>query len=76
MAERSTTPRVVHQILATVAASDTLTAESLVGLQRSLTGQAFRPSRYGGSEQRADEFVSQICELAALDGTIKARLLY
>ncbi|MFI5511245.1 hypothetical protein ACIA48_27625 [Mycobacterium sp. NPDC051804] len=70
MAERSTAPRVVREVLAKMAASDTVTAESLVGLQRSLTGQAFRPSRYGGSEQDADEFVSQICELAALDGSL------
>lgn len=70
MADRSTAPRVVREILARMAASDTVTAESVVGLQRSLTGQALRPSRHGGSEQGADEFVSQICELAALDGSL------
>jgi 3-hydroxy-9,10-secoandrosta-1,3,5(10)-triene-9,17-dione monooxygenase len=74
MAERSTAPQVVHTILGKVAAHDELLdatpAESLVGLQGSLAGLACRPARYGGSEIGTDEFVSQVCELAALDGSL------
>ena len=74
MAEQSTAPQVVHAILGKVAAHDELldvtTTESLVGLQGSLAGLTFRPARYGGSEIGTDEFVSQVCELAALDGSL------
>lgn len=70
MAERITAPRVVREILGRVDTSDAATAESLVGLQGSLGGQSFRPARYGGSEIGDDEFVSQICEVAALDGSL------
>jgi 3-hydroxy-9,10-secoandrosta-1,3,5(10)-triene-9,17-dione monooxygenase len=71
MAERSIAPRVVRAVLATVSVNPrAVTAESLVGLQGSLTGEAFRPGRYGGSTPSADEFVSQVCELAALDGSL------
>jgi 3-hydroxy-9,10-secoandrosta-1,3,5(10)-triene-9,17-dione monooxygenase len=74
MAERNTTPRVVRAILGKVAAHDELldaaTTESLVGLQGSLAGLACRSARYGGSELGTDEFVAQVCELAALDGSL------
>ncbi len=72
MAERSTAPQVVRAILSKVAAHDADVAptESLVGLQGSLAGLACRPARYGGSEIGADEFVSQVCELAAIDGSL------
>jgi 3-hydroxy-9,10-secoandrosta-1,3,5(10)-triene-9,17-dione monooxygenase len=74
MAERSTAPQIVHAILGKVAAHDELLnatpTESLVGLQGSLAGLACRPARFGGSEIGADEFVSQVCELAALDGSL------
>lgn len=74
MAERSTTPQVIHAILGKVAAHDELLdavpTESLVGLQGSLAGLACRPARYGGLEIATDEFVSQVCELAALDGSL------
>lgn len=71
MAQRSTAPRVVRAILSTVSLNPAaLTAESLVGLQGSLIGQAHRPSRYGGSKMGTNGFVSDVCELAALDGSL------
>ena len=71
MAERSTAPHVVHAILGKVAAaSDPMPTESLVRLQGSLAGLACRPARYGGSEIGTDEFVSQVFELSALDGSL------
>ena len=71
MAQRSTAPRVVRAILGAVSLNPAvLTAESLGGLQGSLAGHALRPSRYGGAEVGSDEFVSQVCELAALDGSL------
>ena len=70
MAEQITAPRVVREILGKVTASGAVTPESLVGLQGSLAWQTFRPARYGGFEVGDDEFVSQVCELAALDGSL------
>lgn len=70
MAEQSTAPQVVLTILGKVIANSDAATESLVGLQGSLTGVAFRPTRYGGSTIGTDELVSQICELAALDGSL------
>jgi 3-hydroxy-9,10-secoandrosta-1,3,5(10)-triene-9,17-dione monooxygenase len=71
MAERSPAARVVREILGKLAAeSNAVTARSLDGLHGSLTGQAFKPAQYGGSETGTDEFVSNICELAALDGAL------
>ena len=70
MAERSAAPRVMREIVGKVAAESDVTVQSLVGLHGSLTGQAFKPARYGGSEMGTDEFVSQVCELAALDGSL------
>ena len=71
MAQRSTAPQVVRAILAEVAASSEVEpTESLVGLQGSLARLAFRPALYGRSEIGTDEFVSQVCELAAVDGSL------
>ncbi|BBZ21462.1 acyl-CoA dehydrogenase family protein [Mycolicibacterium gadium] len=71
MAERTTVPRVVTAILDKLASEDdALMAESLVGLHGSIAAHAMRPARHGGSELGADEFVSQICELASLDGSL------
>jgi 3-hydroxy-9,10-secoandrosta-1,3,5(10)-triene-9,17-dione monooxygenase len=69
MAEQTAAPRVVRDILDKLA-TDAVTAESLAGLQGSLTGQALRPGRNGGPKIGTDEFVSQVCELAALDGSL------
>lgn len=71
MAEQTTVPRVVRVILGKLASeSEGVTTESLVGLHGSIAGHAMRPARHGGSELGADEFVSQICELASLDGSL------
>lgn len=71
MAEQTTVPRVVRAILDKLAGeSDAVTAQSLVGLHGSIAGHAMRPARHLGSELGADEFVSQICELASLDGSL------
>lgn len=70
MAEPSTAPRVVREILGKLAPSDLVAAESLVGLHGSLIGQAFRPARYRKWDMDADEFVERVCELAAVDGSL------
>lgn len=61
MAQRSTAAQLVSEILRSVAATaDVATTESLAGLQGSLTEPAATP----------EEFVSNVCELAAIEGSL------
>lgn len=61
----------VRAILTKVALdSDTVTSESIAALRGSVAGLALKPARYGGLAKRTDEFIAEICELAALDGSL------
>lgn len=65
------TESVIRAILGKVAdGSDGVTAESLGPLHGSLAGLTLKPTTYGGSAKPAAEFVAEVCELAALDGSL------
>jgi 3-hydroxy-9,10-secoandrosta-1,3,5(10)-triene-9,17-dione monooxygenase len=70
MAESTPSHRLVHEILDKAIESGALNAESIAVLHGSATGQALKPARHGGFARRADEFISEVCELAAIDGSI------
>jgi 3-hydroxy-9,10-secoandrosta-1,3,5(10)-triene-9,17-dione monooxygenase len=71
MAEPTTEPPAVREILDKVTAqSDTVDPKSLGVPHGSLAGQTLKPARYGGSALGTEEFIAQVCELAALDGSL------